>query len=175
VTERPKKEPVRATSAPRPSRVQSNEGRSSSSVVSAESFGAKTAYLEAIAMRAAVSKPRSSSRKRSSAASDVSMTSSVHSEKWRAFLDRKKGMPISSRSSHTSEVSKAAERYASEKVEEMMSMMSRSQSARRGSKEVDNVKREKSESLKAAEDLAAARVEAMMAALSNSNTDEGEI
>ena len=175
-------EPKRSKSAPRPTRDHhASEVRSSAgSTVSADGFGAKTAYLEAIAMRAAVSKPRSSSRKRGSASSVVSSSSSVHSEKWQAFLERKKasGTPIKSRSSNTSEVSKAAEKYASEKVEQMMSMLSsRSKPAATGSKEVNSNESGKRtpESVKAAEDLAAARVEAMMAALSNSQLDEGEI
>ena len=172
---------TRSKSAPRP-RPRAVE-TTSSSVVS-EDFGAKTAYLEAIAMRAAVSKPRSSSRKRSSGSSVVSSTSSAHSEKWKAFLERKRAsgkVGSSAKASSTSSVSKAAEKYAAEKVEEMMLKMSS-----RGNKErqIDDMlnkskdstkERKKVESVRAAEDLAAARVEAMMAALSNNNVDEGEI
>lgn len=177
----------------------------SSGSVASDDFGAKTAYLEALAMKTAVSKPRSSSRRRdrsssSVASSTVSSTSSAHSEKWKAFLEKKKasGAPINSRASEASEVSRAAERYAAEKVEEMMSIMSKNGDGRQieslmdssnehsfrhstaaPSKSANNDKRlDKggyNESARAAEELAAARVEAMMAALSTSQLDEGEI
>ena len=129
----------------------------------------------------------------------VSSSSSQHSEKWRAFLDRKKASgasPAKSRASSSTEVSKAAERYAAEKVEEMMAQMAtRSQSASKSGREEvvqtdwpsintsgdslqygeKQTKQNKAHSILAAEDLAAARVEAMMAALSSSHLDEGEI
>lgn len=94
------------------------------------------------------------------------------------------------------DVSRAAEKYAAEKVEEMMLMMSTKHKAadyryarenqlagtmERSSTNASEASSEdwrqkRSESVKAAEDLAAARVEAMMAALSgNHHLDEGEI
>ncbi len=106
---------------------------SSSSSVFSEEFGAKTAYLDAIAAKYAVAKPkRSDSRRREgrrSTASDVSVSSrrSQQSEKWQAFLERKSAAgasPSKSQASSMTELSKAAEKYAAEKVEEMMSAMS---------------------------------------------------
>ena len=193
-------DPPRPQSAPRTQSRGRDEVRGTSSVVS-EDFGAKTAYLEAIAAKTAVSKPRrSSSRRRSrsvSGSSVVSNTSSQHSEKWKAFLERKKaGMVSPPKSRAATDVSRAAEKYAAEKVEEMMLMMSTKHKAadyryarenqlagtmERSSTNASEASSEdwrqkRSESVKAAEDLAAARVEAMMAALSgNHHLDEGEI
>jgi len=162
---------------------------SSSSVVS-EDFGAKTAYLEALAMRTAVSKPKRSSsarRDRSSASSVTSGSTVQSSARWKEFLERKKATGASPKGSQ-SDVSKAAERYASEKVEEIMSKMSSSSRARSVARSRDVHKEHdmigedgagqassKSSSVQAAEDLAAARVEAMMAALSTAQMEEGEI
>lgn len=200
-----RKEKVRSQSTPRGgTKAYASEARSTASSVISDDVGSKTAYFEAIAMKAAVAKPRRSDsrrRNRSSAGSSVSVASgsSQQSEKWRAFLDRKKASgasPTQSRASSSTEVSKAAEKYASEKVEEMMAAMAtRSASAANGeqAREVSmdwpsvntsgdslqygeqQAKPQKAESVRAAEDLAAARVEAMMAALSNSHLDEGEI
>jgi len=168
------------------SRSRTSETNSS---VTSEDFGAKTAYLEALAMKTAVSKPRNSSRRRDrpSGSSVVSTSSSAHSEKWKAFLERKRSStPSKMRSSNASDVSKAAEKYAAEKVEEMMSIMS-SESRRKRSGSDHNSSHSLQpgtpgarddrhvDSVKAAEDLAAARVEAMMAALSSSQVDEAEI
>jgi hypothetical protein len=181
---------ARAKSAPRP--TKSSGG---SSVVS-EDFGAKTAYLEAIAMKAAVSKPRRSTGSRGRASSSVgSSTSSQHSEKWKSFLERKKvsgASPANARSSGVSDVSKAAERYAAAKVEEMMAEMNANSVSAPGSKKDLILRNEYSgeddEDYKAmrsykkrsgsrgeAQDLAAARVEAMMTQLSGSQIEEGEI
>jgi len=162
---------------------------SSSSVVS-EDFGAKTAYLEAVAMRTAVSKPKrsSSARRDRTSGSSVVSSSTVHSERWKDFLERKKATGATSKTSN-SDVSRAAEKYASNKVDEIMSKMaSRSKSVARSRdvhKEYDIVDPiadgdderapSKSTSVQAAEDLAAARVEAMMAALSSGQNEEGEI
>ena len=106
-------------------RSVSSENRSVASAGS-EDFGARTSYLEAIAMKAAVSKPskRTGSRGRSdrSTASDVSTSSSrVQSEKWREFLDRKAAgiSPSKPRTDMT-----PSEIMASKKVEEMMEAMS---------------------------------------------------
>jgi hypothetical protein len=186
----------------KPRSKSATRGVSTSSVVS-DDVGSKTAYFEAIAMKAAVSKPRrnESRRRDRSSASSVTSGSSQHSEKWRAFLDRKKASgasPPKSRASSSTEVSKAAEKYAAEKVEEMMAAMAaRSKSASRTGREPDTstsmdwpsintsgdslkygdkqTKPNKPDSVRAAEDLAAARVEAMMASLSSSHLDEGEI
>lgn len=187
-------------------RDHAGDGRSvTSSVISAENYGAKTAYLESLAMKTAVSKPRKGDRRyRSASGSSVTSNASSHSEKWKSFLERKRSRGMSpspmARSVSASDVTKAAERYAAEKVDEMMSMMSRrSQSAPRtrmpvsqldGMLDASNlnsssdaspekvIRKTKSESVTAAEDLAAARVEAMMAALSGAaddDYDEGEI
>jgi len=123
----------------------SSQAKGDTQSVISEDFGAKTAYLEALAMKTAVSKPRSSSRSgsrgrsaRSSAASDISSNSTKsHTEKWRDFLDKKRrasasASPSKVRPSNTSDASAAAETYAAKKVEEMMAIMaSRSKSAPR--------------------------------------------
>ena len=177
---------------------------STSSVVS-EDFGAKTAFLDSLAMKAAVSKPKrsgsSSRRYDQSATSSVVSGATDHSEKWKTFLERKKASdtnPIVTRGSGA-DVSRAAEKYAAEKVEEIMSKMAaRSKTTprhRESRNEFSDVAHNETEveasnintatsselqppghgSISAAEDLAAARVEAMMAALANTNLDEGEI
>jgi hypothetical protein len=156
-----------------------------------EDFGAKTAYLEAIAMRTAVSRPKSRSGSRGragrSSVSSAGSSSSQHSEKWKAFLERKRAAsPAASRVGGNSDVSKAAaEQYASQQVEAMMAKMSsRSKSnprEYRASRDVDNYHMIPGADINgstvgAAEDLAAARVEAMMAALSSADLmEEGEI
>ena len=151
------------------SRKNSSRSRAPSSVVS-EDFGAKTAYLEAIAMKTAVSKPkRSESRRRGRASSSVvSSASSQHSEKWKALLERKRASgasPLGSGRSDASHLSKSAERLAASQVNDLV---------RRGSTRSRSGRTELS-SDGSAEDLAAARVEAMMAALTTSTYDEGEI
>ena len=191
----------RSASVPRSSQ-KSSYGLVANSSAS-EDFGAKTAYLEALASRAAVANPKRSSsrrRERSSGASSVVSGATESSEKWQAFLERKRAASAgttdkSTRSNSHSEVSRAAEKYAAEKVEEMMLKMSeRSKSAPKDShyhRDIDNmldtsgerygssgerkIARKKGSAVRAAEDLAAARVEAMMAALSTNHLDEGEI
>jgi hypothetical protein len=121
-------------------KTSGSEVRGDTRSVISEDFGAKTAYLEALAMKTAVSKPRKSSSRprsdRSSAgASETSVgTSKSHKEKWNEFLERKSaagGSPMKSRASG-SEASTAAETYAAKKVEEMMQLMaSRSKSTPR--------------------------------------------
>ena len=184
--------PSRSRSDPSGKNKSSRSGNNDVSSVISDEFGAKTAYLEAIAMRTAVSGSKKSKR-RSTGSSVVSSGSSSrnsgrHSEQWQQFLDRKnasKGSNDDMRSKQSSEeVSKAAEKYAAEKVEEMMEMMaSRPPNGETGafptssksypSSLLEGASR-KSESSKAAEDLAAARVEAMMQALSGNNLDEEE-
>lgn len=138
-------EKPRSRSTPRGG--SSRAGISTSSVIS-DDVGSKTAYFEAIAMRAAVSNPRRSEsrrRDRSSGASSVTSGSSQHSEKWKAFLDRKNASgaspgasPLKSRASSSTETSKAAEKYAAGKVEEMMAKMAgRSNSASKTAREPD--------------------------------------
>jgi hypothetical protein len=157
--------------------------RTSSSSVVSEDFGAKTAFLDALAMKAAVAKPKRARRSEGGGSSVVS-GGTDHSEQWQRFLERKKaagGSPITSRVSDA-QLSQAAERYASEKVEEIISKMSARSNTAPRSREVvrtssigDRVP-DQPRSISAAEDLAAARVEAMMAALSTSSQmDEGEI
>ena len=162
------------------------KSRRSGSSVASDDFGAKTAYLEAIAMKAAVSKPRRASSRGRGGSSVVSSSSSQHSEKWKSFLERKKaagGSPGKGRSSHASDVSKAAERYAASKVEEMVAEMNAesvsSPGARRDvilrndySEDTDDYNTMRSYRSRdgsrddAAQELSAARVQAMMTQLS---------
>jgi hypothetical protein len=193
-----------------------------SSVVSDE-FGAKTAYFEALAMKAAVS-GGSKKKRRSGSGSDVSGStaskhsaahsgaSSKHSEKFQQFLDRRasksgdtgsppqpqRSMPNKKPpSGRPQEVSSRAERYASEKVDEMIEQMASRSNP--GNVPLDYRGRPMEEETgafptlprpigngpvalnpnasAAAEDLAAARMEAMMQNLSphNLEEDEGEI
>ena len=196
------KERARSRSNPR----SSSRGRSDVSSVISEEFGAKTAYLDALAMKTAVSgsKKKVKRNQPSSAASDTSRASE-HSEKWQQFLDRKaaKGeSPAGSRANSSTNVSTAAEKYASEKLDEMMARSRPSPAeayhpAEDGTGafptfndrpnmpqyQENSTSYEESpakESTRAAEDLAAARVEAMMQSLSGTNDtslqeDEGEI
>jgi hypothetical protein len=181
-----------------------------SSVISDE-FGAKTAYFEALAMKAAVS-GGSKKKKRRSPGSDVSSSTSSqskHSEKFQQFLDRRASkssdsqqppqqqqMPNKKPPTGRQEVSNRAERYASEKMEEMMEHMAE-QPNNNSSVPLDyrgrpmeeetgafptlprppTHKNQVASSRLAAEELAAARVEAMMRNLSAQNLDgeEGEI
>lgn len=173
------------------SRSASRGGRQGdmSSVISDEMTGGnKTAYLEAIAMKAAVSGSKKR-RSRSTTGSDVSASTGTsnnkHSESWQKFLDKKKKNSSTPPSAEITEqdVSKAAEKYASEKVDQMMSMMAAraqedsfqarpAEEATGAFPSVSNVAHRyqqtyKSEASRAAEELAAARVEAMMASLSS--------
>jgi hypothetical protein len=116
------------------------------------------------------------------------------------FLERKRASDASPAVGRGSgaDVSRAAEKYAAEKVEEIMSKMaarskttprlreSRNEFSDVGNKETAGAATtvptsasgqnpSGGGSISAAEDLAAARVEAMMAALANTNFDEGEI
>lgn len=139
----------------------SNRSSAGSSVISDENFGAKTAYLEAIAMKAAVARPKSRSRARSSSnASVVSSASSAHSEKWKAFLERKKAAGGTT----PSVVSRASEKYAEEKYKEMLAKLK----APSRQPEADDMSQ-------SAKDLSGAKVEALMAQLTGSNVNEGEI
>lgn len=113
------------------------------SSVTSEDFEPKKSYLESIAMKTAVSKPRRSDSRRKSSSSDVSTGSRPRSERFQALLEKR-----ASQSSHSSgskarsstEVSKAAEKYAAEKVEEMLEVMaSRSKSAPASRKTVDDM------------------------------------
>jgi hypothetical protein len=191
----------------------------SSDISGGGGFGAKTAYLEALALKTAVSNKKKEDAKRNATSrkngaeedglSDTGNSPSVvssateqsHSQAWQSFLERKKSNSgrktgSSAKSSSDNDVSRAAEKYATEKVEEMMANMpSPSESNRTnpkfqeygggqssnrsdsGSSMMDSVSRgrtkKKSSSAKAAEDLAAARVEAMMMAMSSTKLDEG--
>jgi hypothetical protein len=182
------------------------------SPISDAGFGAKTSYLEAMEMEAAVSKPKrhgsrgrgTDDRSRTSSMSDAS-SGLKKNEKWKEFLDRKSAgiSPGKDRSvsDHSSEVSKAAEKFAAQQVEEMMKLMAMkkedvslkqveelmssvpmSPNAGQGVRLVGSASKEplrsvqkKSETARAAEELAAARVEAMMAAMTSQSLDEGEI
>jgi hypothetical protein len=158
------------------SRVTHVSGAGSSSVVSADGFGAKTAYLEALALKGAVAGSKHSSSRsrgtRSSVSSASSNASSAHSEKWKSFLEKKKMREGTSTGKSTSEsdVSKAASRYASNKLEEIM----KSNSTRPSSMQKEQ--QQHGSSTHTADELAAARVEAMMAALTSTNqSDAAEI
>ncbi|CAB9518920.1 expressed unknown protein [Seminavis robusta] len=188
------------------SRGVESKGGATPSVIS-DDFGAKTAYLEALAMKTAVSKPRKSDKRRkgSSAASDVSTTSTQtsHREKWRDFLDKRGVSPGKQRPSGGSETSTvtAAEKFAANQVNEMMALMaSRSKTGNRSSwrnpegaandkrsqvidkmirdhDEAAGSRQQKSDSVVAAEQLASARVNAMLTALAQDSppADQGEI
>merc|ERR1712238_452082 len=135
-----------------------------SSVIS-DGFGAKSAYLEAIAMRAAVSSVSKKKKKRRSPGSDVSAATNSRSE-----------------------VTSRAERYASEKVDEMMDVMAGRTDHKGRSKEdceetgaFPTVARptalpahHNDAARIAAEELAAARVEVMMQRLSTRNLEDEE-
>jgi hypothetical protein len=191
----------RSRSNPRPS-----AGRSDVSSVISDEFGANTSYLEAIAMRTAVSGSKKKSNRHSSGSSDTS-GNSKHSEKWQQFLERKSlsgASPPESRNGKA-DVSAAAEKYAAEKMEEMMERMAARSTPGSNFRPVgdesgafptfddhtssmpsndnkaarsDDIssRTKKSDSARAAEELAAARVEAMMQSLSGTHLDdEGEI
>ena len=202
-----------------------------SSVIS-DGFGAKSAYLEALAMKAAVSGGSSKKKKRRSTGSDTSVAtnSSKHSEKFKQFLDRRSPPNKDSDNSNNRQsppkeqeqplpskkppiptggrselLSNRAEKYASEKVNEMMDVMA----GRSSNKDNNNTNKGRSKeeyeetgafptlsrtsappppmgrtpthndaARIAAEELAAARVEIMMQRLScaqNLEDDEAEI
>jgi len=114
-----------------------SEVRPDTRTVISEDFGAKTAYLEALAMKTAVAKPRRSDsrrKERSSASYDISSnTSKSHQkEKWRDFIKSRPGTSPGKARGNGSDASAAAESYAQKKVEEMMAAMaSRSKSTPR--------------------------------------------
>jgi hypothetical protein len=176
-----RKEASRQLQATTPSKARGDV----SSVISDEQFGQKTAYLEAIAMKAAVSGSKKTRRPRSSG-SEAS-GNIKHSESWQRFLDKKNAATSEDQES----VQRAAEDYATKKIDQMMArnrpaeFEARSMEEATGAfpsvKNVNRVKGDtewKTESTRAAEDLAAARVEAMMHALSTPRAldeEEGEI
>lgn len=159
-----------------------------SSVVS-DGFGSQSAYLEAIAMKAATGgkkkKKRSQGSEVSAASggpSEVSGSSagnSKHSEKFQQFLDRRASREASSPPQQISterppsgrpDVSSRAEHYASEKMNEMMDSMADRDNRETGAFPTDP----SSKSQMAAEELAAARVETMMQTLSSQNLEDNE-
>jgi len=184
--------------------VRSSKGSSASSVVSGDGFGAKSAYLDAIALKAATKNPRRKSGGRSSssaAGSASSQRSNESSEAWQGFMERRRS---SSKSPGPGSAPAAsAEEKAAQKVEEMMKAMAMSTKSKEDIDDMidtmsmsnasatlpsrDPIERsrsgvsrqskpnQKSESAKAAEELAAARVEAMMKAMSSQNLDDEEI
>mmetsp|Transcript_3880 Transcript_3880/g.8978 ORF Transcript_3880/g.8978 Transcript_3880/m.8978 type:complete len:303 (-) Transcript_3880:197-1105(-) len=183
-------------------RSRQNNKDDLSSVIS-DGFGSKSAYLEAIAMKAAVS-GGSKKKKRRSQGSDASASTShsrqrspgseasattgtsKHSEKFQKFLDRRSSKEVEPRSlsqspdkppSGRAEVSSRAEKYASEKVNEMMdSMAGRNEDRGRAKEDYEKTgafptlpaTAANDASRMAAEELAAARVEVMMQRLSSS-------
>ncbi|KAL3917357.1 MAG: hypothetical protein SGILL_004752, partial [Bacillariaceae sp.] len=208
----PALKPVKSRSRSNPRTTRQKDDLSS--VVSDE-FGAKAAYFEALAMKAAVS-GGSKKKKRSGTGSDVSGStaskhsgapsgaSSKHSEKFQQFLDRRasksgdsgsppqppRSMPDTKPpSGRPQDVSTRAERYASEKVDDLMEQMASNNNnvpldyrGRPMDEETGAFPKlprtaQSPNARAAAEDLAAARVEAMMKNLSENNleADEGEI
>ncbi len=153
-----------------------------------------SSYLEAI--NANTGKGGSEVRKTPS----VLSSSSGQSETWQRFLD-KRAVALSSRRSNT-DVSKAAQEYASKKVDEIVKRVNNEDSSKRKSavfpltrppsssranlrttstsrrqaRQASDEMMSKSDAAKAAEDLAAARVEAMMAMAPRAlSQDESEI
>mmetsp|Transcript_40669 Transcript_40669/g.45829 ORF Transcript_40669/g.45829 Transcript_40669/m.45829 type:complete len:216 (+) Transcript_40669:617-1264(+) len=207
-----KKSRSRSTSRPR-----QNNNDDLSSVIS-DGFGAKSAYLEAIARRAAVSSVSSKKKKkRRSPGSEVSAatntSSTKQSEKFQHFLERRASKdhgennnrqspppskeeqqqqpipnkkPLNSRA----EVTSRAERYASEKVDEMMDVMAGRTEHQKGRATAEYEEtgafptvagrptalpaHHNDAARIAAEELAAARVEVMMQRLSTRNLEEEE-
>lgn len=103
-----------------------------SSVISDEMSGSKSAFLESMAMKAAVRSSSRSKRRPTSSGSEASGASSqpkVSSEKWQQFLDKKKSgdaESVTTPRSQASSVSRAAEKYAAKKVQEMQRSQSQS-------------------------------------------------
>ena len=212
--ERPSNKTARDSKPRSRSNPRSKQNNDDLSSVISDGFGAKSAYLEAIAMKAAVAGGSKKKKKRRSPGSDVSATTnnSKHSEKFQQFLDRrvsKDGGDVSQQSSSQlpdrkpptgrSEVSSRAEKYASEKMDEMMDAMAGrtdnrgrtkedyeetgafptfpSTTTTRASNEVQggtNTNNNNDATRTAAEELAAARVEAMMQRLSALNLEDNE-
>ena len=107
--------------------VRSSKGSSASSVVSGDGFGAKSAYLDAIALKAATKKPRRKSGGRSSssaAGSASSQRSNESSEAWQGFIERRRSNSKSP--GPGSAPAASAEEKAAQKVEEMMKAMAMS-------------------------------------------------
>ena len=150
-------------------------------------------YLDAIGAGKKVSDPKNMHRTPSTISSG-----SAHSETWQRFLDKRAAALSSSpKRSSTSAVSRAAQEYASKKVDEIVRKSDdndrtrtsptypltrppssgRPSSVRRNrSPGRPNEVMSRSDAVKAAEDLAAARVEAMMAMTPRSiSQDEDEI
>lgn len=111
-------------------RRATKKSASTSSVVSGDGFGAKNAYLDAVALKTATrgrssSTGRPSSRGRSSS-SQRSGTSQRSSESWQGFLERRSASksPGPSRPPTSPPVANvSAEQKAAQKVEEMMKAM----------------------------------------------------
>uniref|UniRef100_A0A6V0AQD2 Uncharacterized protein n=1 Tax=Pseudo-nitzschia australis TaxID=44445 RepID=A0A6V0AQD2_9STRA len=209
------------------SRSRQNANKDDLSSVISDGFGQKSAYLEAIAMKAAVA-GKSKKKKRRSQESEVSATTaastsrrsssgsifsssgnsnSKRSDKFQQFLDRRASKdehlpspsPLQPQLPPTAaadkyEVSTRAEKYASEKVNEMMDAMARRTGtdkddpynrAARAQEEYEKTgafptlpgatKSGKDTTMLAAEELAAARVEAMMQRLSVQNLEFNEV
>jgi hypothetical protein len=168
---------------------------STSSVISGDGFGAKNAYLDAVALKAATgtrgrstSTGRPSSRGRSSSL----QRSGQSAESWQGFLERRSASkspgPIRPPTSPPV-ASETAEQKAAQKVEEMMKSLAMNTKSKadiddmietmsqasgnapiqttRSNVSSNSQNKKKSESAKAAEELAAARVEAMMKAMSS--------
>jgi hypothetical protein len=179
-----------------------------SSVVS-DGFGAQSAYMEAIAMKAAVSGGSKKKKKRSQGSEASAATShsrqspsevnsstsanSKHSEKFQQFLDRRASketspqqLPDHKPPTGRTEVSNKAEKYASEKVDEMMDSMAGRDNRGRAKEDYEETgafptlpvsatpNPVNDASRMAAEELAAARVEVMMQTLSSQNLEDHE-
>ena len=191
-------------------RSRQNNKDDLSSVVS-DGFGAQSAYLEAIAMKAATGGKKKKKRPQGSEASATSASatsskpsgvsgvsgSSKHSDKFQQFLDRRasrESSPSQHQQQHQhqqqnseekppsgrSEVSNRAEKYASEKVNEMMDSMADRDNRETGAfPTAPNTNAASNPSIDAsrmaAEELAAARVEVMMQTLSSQNLEHNEV
>ena len=109
-----KSSPKPNLSSPRHNAKQSLEVKASSSDISGGNVGAKTAYLEKLAMKAAVAKVK---RDKKSTPSISSHSRSSQSSDWKGFMERRK-----SRDSDVEQNN--AQKSAAEKVEEMMQALS---------------------------------------------------
>ncbi len=156
-----------------------------SSVVS-DGFGAQSAYLEAIAMKAATGgkkkkkKPSSEASAASGTPKSEASAKSGHSEKFQQFLDRRASRDTAAsveennNNDNNKDVSSRAEKYASEKVNEMMDSMADRDNRETGAFPSATTKQNDASRV-AAEELAAARVEVMMQTLSSQNLEDNEV
>ncbi len=172
------------------SNPRSRQNKDDLSSVVSDGFGAQSAYLEAIAMKAATGGKKKKKRPQSEASaasgtrpSSEASAKSGHSEKFQQFLDRRASresgeIPQQQQQQQKEQeelpdVSSRAEKYASEKVNEMMDSMADRDNRETGAfPTATNPGNDASRV--AAEELAAARVEVMMQTLSSQNLEDNE-